>query len=343
MIGKQPVYVFLGMAWTKEEAKQMASLYEPLGIDTYVKSWNVSIDEKEKEPFVTIVSVISRLLNGQQLQNEQWKQLQSYSLHDEQIKKRTKHFSLFGKQMIKKTMGSTTTIVKRFTLRSKSLLFSLSNRCILCINLVRYKCIFLETNAHDRKVMTMQLVLASSSPRRKQLLHMLGLPFDILVSDVDESFDEKLSPSEIVQQLAYKKANAVWKQASDACVIGADTIVVCDGEVLGKPSDEQDAFRMLKRLSGTTHEVWTGVAICTAKACVTFAEKTDVTFWPLSDDDIWAYIATKEPLDKAGAYGIQQRGALFVQKIDGDYFSVVGLPIAKLARELKKFRFYPFR
>ncbi|EPZ39689.1 stage II sporulation protein B [Anoxybacillus ayderensis] len=87
MIGKQPVYVFLGMAWTKEEAKQMASLYEPLGIDTYVKSWNVSIDEKEKEPFVTIVSVISRLLNGQQLQNEQWKQLQSYSLHDEQIKK----------------------------------------------------------------------------------------------------------------------------------------------------------------------------------------------------------------------------------------------------------------
>lgn len=111
----------------------------------------------------------------------------------------------------------------------------------------------------------MQLVLASSSPRRKQLLRMLGLPFDILVSDVDESFDDDLSPSEIVQQLAYKKAYAVWQQASDACVIGADTIVVCEGDVLGKPASEQDAFRMLKRLSGTTHEVWTGVAICTKK------------------------------------------------------------------------------
>ncbi|SFA48037.1 septum formation protein [Anoxybacillus pushchinoensis] len=189
----------------------------------------------------------------------------------------------------------------------------------------------------------MQLVLASSSPRRKQLLRMLGLPFDILVSDVDESFDDNLSPSEIVQQLAHKKAYAVWQQVSDACVIGADTIVVCEGDVLGKPASEQDAFRMLKRLSGKTHEVWTGVAICTTNTCVTFAEKTDVTFWPLSDEDIWAYIATKEPLDKAGAYGIQQRGALFVQKIDGDYFSVVGLPIAKLARELKKFGFCPFR
>ncbi|MED0655974.1 MULTISPECIES: Maf family protein [Anoxybacillus] len=189
----------------------------------------------------------------------------------------------------------------------------------------------------------MQLVLASSSPRRKQLLRMLGLPFDILVSDVDELFDAELSPSEIVQQLAHKKANAVWQQKKDACVIGADTIVVCEGEVLGKPTSEQDAFRMLKRLSGTTHEVWTGVAICTEKECVTFAEKTDVTFWPLTDEDIWAYIATKEPLDKAGAYGIQERGALFVKKIDGDYFSVVGLPIARIARELKKFGFYPFR
>ncbi|KIQ94900.1 Septum formation protein Maf [Anoxybacillus thermarum] len=189
----------------------------------------------------------------------------------------------------------------------------------------------------------MQLVLASSSPRRKQLLRMLGLPFDILVGDVDESFDAALSPSEIVKQLAHKKANAVWQQKKDACVIGADTIVVSEGEVLGKPTGEQDAFRMLKRLSGTTHEVWTGVAICAEKECVTFAEKTDVTFWPLTDEDIWAYIATKEPLDKAGAYGIQERGALFVKKIDGDYFSVVGLPIARLARELKKFGFYPFR
>ncbi|GMB07471.1 septum formation protein [Thermolongibacillus altinsuensis] len=188
----------------------------------------------------------------------------------------------------------------------------------------------------------MRLILASSSPRRKELLEMIQLPFEILVSDVDESFDPNLPPKEIVQQLAFKKAKAVLAKAKDACVIGADTIVVYEGTILGKPKDENDAFRMLKMLAGATHEVWTGVAICTETEQITFAEQTKVTFWDLTDEEIWDYIATKEPLDKAGAYGIQQFGSLFVRKIEGDYFSVVGLPIAKTARELKKFGFSPF-
>jgi septum formation protein len=188
----------------------------------------------------------------------------------------------------------------------------------------------------------MRLVLASSSPRRKELLEMIQLPFEILVSAVDESFDSHLSPKEIVQQLAFQKAKAVLAKAKDACVIGADTVVVYEGTILGKPKDENEAFHMLKMLSGATHEVWTGVAICTEKEQITFAEQTKVTFWDLTDEEIAAYIATKEPLDKAGAYGIQQFGSLFVRKIEGDYFSVVGLPLAKTVRELKKFGFHPF-
>ncbi|WP_040207789.1 Maf family protein [Neobacillus jeddahensis] len=180
------------------------------------------------------------------------------------------------------------------------------------------------------------LILASSSPRRKELLENLHLSFAISSSEVDESFDPSLSPEDVVMELAERKARAVFKENQDAFVIGSDTIVVADGQILGKPADEAEAIRMLTRLSGRQHEVFTGVAILSPTKSTRFYEKTEVWFWELTDEEIKAYVQSGEPLDKAGAYGIQQLGSMLVKKINGDYFAVVGLPVARTIRELKK-------
>lgn len=183
------------------------------------------------------------------------------------------------------------------------------------------------------------LILASSSPRRKELLENLHLTFEVTSPDVDESYDLNCAPEEIVMDLAERKSKFVATKYPHAFVIGADTIVVCDGDILGKPKTQTDAFCMLKKLSGQTHSVFTGVSIYSPTGHVTFFEKTDVVFWELTDAEINGYIDTNEPLDKAGAYGIQGLGRLLVKKVNGDYFSVVGLPLSRTVRELKKLGF----
>jgi len=180
------------------------------------------------------------------------------------------------------------------------------------------------------------LILASSSPRRKELLETLRLTFAISSSEVDESFDPTLAPKDVVMELADRKAQTVFKENQDAFVIGSDTIVVANNQILGKPADEAEAFTMLKSLSGRQHEVFTGVSIVSKAGTTKFYERTEVWFWELTDDSIRAYVKSGEPLDKAGAYGIQQLGSMLVKKINGDYFSVVGLPVSRLVRELKK-------
>lgn len=180
------------------------------------------------------------------------------------------------------------------------------------------------------------LILASSSPRRKELLENLHLTFDISSSNTDESFVPGTAPEEIVMKLAERKAKDVAERNRTSFVIGADTIVVANNQVLGKPSDEKDAREMLTMLSGNTHSVYTGVAIVNAGQSVRFFEKTDVTFWNLTVSEIEAYLKSGEPFDKAGAYGIQGFGSLLVKQISGDYFNVVGLPVSKTIRELKK-------
>ncbi|WP_428909273.1 Maf family protein [Niallia sp. Krafla_26] len=180
------------------------------------------------------------------------------------------------------------------------------------------------------------LILASSSPRRKELLENLQLTFQTVSSDVDENYDPNWSPDEIVMELAYRKAQAVALKYPSSFVIGSDTIVVNDGVILGKPQNREDAFSMLNSLSGKTHSVFTGVSIVTPNDKIKFYEKSDVEFWELSIEEINQYLDTGEPFDKAGAYGIQGFGSLLVKKMAGDYFAVVGLPVSRTIRELKK-------
>lgn len=182
-----------------------------------------------------------------------------------------------------------------------------------------------------------KLILASGSPRRKELLELAGVPFEIVVSEIEETIGAYSSPADIVMSLALQKASAVAENYGDCVVLGADTIVTYESRILGKPSDENEAKEMLQLLSGKTHEVYTGVALIEKEKTVTFYERTEVTFWELTEAEIDTYIASKEPLDKAGSYGIQGKGSIFVQHIQGDYYSVVGLPIARLVRELKQF------
>jgi septum formation protein len=186
------------------------------------------------------------------------------------------------------------------------------------------------------------LILASGSPRRKELLGSLGLTFDILVSEADESFAPGQPPVEIVQELAYRKASAVANTLNAGLVLGADTIVVCDDVILGKPEDEADAKRILKILSGRSHTVYTGIALVEAggdRRVVRDVRGTEVVMKPLTDAQIDAYIATSEPMDKAGAYGIQGKAAQFITGIHGDYFNVVGLPVSLVADRLAAFGF----
>lgn len=181
----------------------------------------------------------------------------------------------------------------------------------------------------------MAIILASRSPRRQELLRRVGLSdYTLAVSEAKEVADLSQPPARIVQELARRKAAAADPAPGDI-VIAADTVVVLDGEILGKPKDRADAVRMLTRLSGRGHEVFTGLALLKNGAFVCGAERTEVFFRPLTPAEIESYAATGEPDDKAGAYGVQDRGALFVRKIVGDYYNVMGLPLCLLSGLLK--------
>lgn len=192
--------------------------------------------------------------------------------------------------------------------------------------------------------MTKKIILASASPRRRELLEQIGLDFDIVISDTDESVIEKTDRIDLyVEELSMLKAASVAEIVKrngidDAIIIAADTVVCCDNEILGKPENEEDAKRMLKMLSGRSHEVYTGICVLDIKKGVSVAEyeNTTVYFNELTEEKINGYINTKEPFDKAGGYGIQGKGALLVEKINGDYFNVVGLPISRLVKILER-------
>ena len=185
-----------------------------------------------------------------------------------------------------------------------------------------------------------KIILASQSPRRRQLLEQIGLEgFTILVPDADESYDETATPQEIVSSICRKKAIAAQLLAKDdeATIITADTMVFLDGLRLGKPRSEAEAVEMLRSLSGRTHQVCTGVTVCRGETLDTRCETTGVVFRPLTDTEILSYVRSGEPMDKAGAYGIQGKAALFVSGIDGDYFNVMGLPLHLLGQMLSGF------
>ena len=183
----------------------------------------------------------------------------------------------------------------------------------------------------------MKIILASKSPRRKEILETMGVSFEIDVADVDESVEESFSPVEAVCEISKRKAGKVAERhGKDEIVVSADTVVVIDGKIIGKPRDTEDAFSILKNLSGKTHEVYTGFTVCGNGKTKTDFEVTKVHFKELCDDDIRRYIATGEPMDKAGAYGIQQKGNLFVDYIHGDYYNVVGFPISKICVTIKE-------
>ena len=183
----------------------------------------------------------------------------------------------------------------------------------------------------------MRIILASASPRRKELLEMMGLDFEIIPA-AGETVPEGLSPGETVAAAAMEKAKSVYEKVKDdSLIIAADTLVFCDGRALGKPKSEKEAFNMLKSLSGREHFVYTGVALIKGDKKVSSFEKTADNFCPMTDDEIRRYIATKEPMDKAGAYGVQGKGAVFIEGIDGDFFNVMGLPMHRLSKMLEEF------
>lgn len=191
----------------------------------------------------------------------------------------------------------------------------------------------------------MKLILASQSPRRRELLAMTGFSFDVVPAACDEhhileTLDDKNSPTHVVEALSFAKATRVLEDYPNAIVLGADTVVSLDGVFYGKPEDEADARRMLRELSGRTHLVATGVTILTGSSTDVFSVLTDVTFYPLSpviEALIDRYAATGAPLDKAGAYGIQELGGLLISSIQGDFFSVMGLPVAEVYQRLAPF------
>ena len=184
----------------------------------------------------------------------------------------------------------------------------------------------------------MHLILASASPRRRELLGLFGIPFVIRAADIDETMNPALPPETEVARVSRLKALAVPRGSEDV-VIAADTIVVCGGRVLGKPHSPEEAENMLRLLSGREHQVMTGCTVCAPGGAETFTEITDLHFRELSDAEISRYVATGEPMDKAGAYGIQGGGALFCTGIHGDYFNVMGLPVCRLGQLLREFDF----
>ena len=180
----------------------------------------------------------------------------------------------------------------------------------------------------------MNLILASASPRRQELLKLFGVPFCVKVADIDETMDPEKAPFDEVARVSRKKAMAIPREADDV-VIAADTIVVCQGRVLGKPHSEAEAAEMLQLLSGRDHQVMTGCSILRGDRCETFTEVTDLHFRPLRRSEIARYIASGEPMDKAGSYGIQGGAALFCEKMSGDYYNVMGLPVCRLGQVLR--------
>lgn len=186
-----------------------------------------------------------------------------------------------------------------------------------------------------------QLILASSSPRRTALLRQIGLQFNVHPSHIDETIDEEVTPEEHVLILSERKARSVAMHFASGIVLGADTIVVIDREIINKPRSAEEAVRMLKQLSGRRHAVFTGISLVNAGtgAMTQVAEKTAVWFRPLEMDEIKAYVATGSPLDKAGAYGIQDDfGAVFVEKVNGCFYNVVGLPLARFYQMYRSFQ-----
>ncbi len=180
-----------------------------------------------------------------------------------------------------------------------------------------------------------QIILASRSPRRSELLAAAGIAFDVLAADVDETPRPGEPPAAYVERLAIEKARAVFALRPLARVLGADTTVTIDGEILGKPADADEAFRMLRKLSGRAHEVHTGVALVSAAGVTSAVDTTRVWFDAMTDEDISWYVATGEPMDRAGAYAIQGRAGRFIPRIEGSYSNVVGLPVAMVSSILK--------
>lgn len=181
----------------------------------------------------------------------------------------------------------------------------------------------------------MQLILASASPRRKELLGLFGLPFVVRAADIDETMNPENAPYDEVARVSRRKALAVQRTEDDV-VIAADTIVVCEGKILGKPHDTAEAKAMLALLSGRDHQVMTGCTVLRGETGKTVTEVTDLHFRPLSQKEIDRYVASGEPMDKAGAYGIQGGAALFCQRMVGDYYNVMGLPVCRLGQMLRE-------
>ena len=181
----------------------------------------------------------------------------------------------------------------------------------------------------------MNLILASQSPRRRELLGLFRIPFAVRVADIDEAMDPDKAAYDEVARVSRLKAEAISREPEDV-VIAADTIVVCQGRILGKPRNEADAVAMLQLLSGRDHQVMTGMTVLRGDRIISHTEVTDIHFRPLTDDEIRAYVASGEPMDKAGSYGIQGGAALFCEKMSGDYYNVVGLPVCKLGMMLKE-------
>lgn len=187
--------------------------------------------------------------------------------------------------------------------------------------------------------MTYQLILASSSPRRQELLRQANIPFVVRTANIDESKITSNDPVEKVKQLAILKGENVLLQQNEV-ILSADTVVAYNNQIFEKPHNKDEAFEMMKTLSGEIHDVYTGVMIRSENKRIVFVEKTEVEFWPLSDEEIASYVETNDPYDKAGGYGIQSLGAIFIKRIVGDYYNVVGLPLSRVVRELREFEIY---
>lgn len=183
----------------------------------------------------------------------------------------------------------------------------------------------------------MEFILASASPRRRELIKLIDENAVILPADIEEVCNAEIYPENTAEYFACQKAKHVSRLHPNSIVLGADTVVIIDGEILGKPKDEADAFNMLKKLSNKTHEVITGCCLCFGEKSYSFSVTSSVTFFALKDEEIKAYIETKEPFDKAGAYGIQGKGCLLVKEIRGDFNNIVGLPVSALKRHLEIF------
>ncbi|WP_100009791.1 Maf family protein [Lentibacillus sediminis] len=188
--------------------------------------------------------------------------------------------------------------------------------------------------------MAKKLILASSSPRRQELLNQVKIPFTTRKPDFDESQIQTADPVEKVKQLAERKGSTVRMDDDQEVILSSDTVVSFQQQIFEKPKNKTEAHRMISALSGETHEVYTGVMIRSANDQIVFTEQTKVEFWPLSNEEIEWYISTDEPSDKAGAYGIQSLGAMFVKQIIGDYYNVMGLPVSRVVRELRNFGVY---